>query len=80
MLDGRRSIDGRSTLPELTTRSSFRERSIPSSARHGIPAGKDHSYASSRSAPQESLSDLDFAQSMRFWCDTTEREVNPPIL
>ncbi|ONM40792.1 Protein kinase protein with adenine nucleotide alpha hydrolase-like domain [Zea mays] len=36
MPDARRSMDGRSTLPELTTRPPFRERSLPSSAQRDI--------------------------------------------
>ncbi|KAF8696709.1 hypothetical protein HU200_036335 [Digitaria exilis] len=68
----RRSVDSRSTttLPELTTRPPFRERSLPSSATKNvmIPAAKDYSdVSSSRSVRQDySLADLDFGQSTRF--------------
>uniref|UniRef100_K3XSR4 RING-type E3 ubiquitin transferase n=1 Tax=Setaria italica TaxID=4555 RepID=K3XSR4_SETIT len=66
MPDARRSVDSRSTLPELTSRPPFRERSLPSSAKHVMPAGKDYSDASSRSTRHESLAELDFGQSTRF--------------
>ncbi|OEL16307.1 U-box domain-containing protein 34 [Dichanthelium oligosanthes] len=65
--DARRSVDGR-TVPELTTRPPFRERSLPSSATKNVNVVpvKDYSDASSRSARHESLSELDFGQSTRF--------------
>ncbi|WVZ69947.1 hypothetical protein U9M48_018660 [Paspalum notatum var. saurae] len=66
--DARRSVDSR-TVPELTTRPAFRERSLPSSATKNIvlPSSKDYSDASSRSARHESFGgDLDFGQSTRY--------------
>nr|CAB3473366.1 unnamed protein product [Digitaria exilis] len=56
----RRSVDSRSTttLPELTTRPPFRERSLPSSATKNvmIPAAKDYSdVSSSRSQAQREV-------------------------
>ncbi|PVH38484.1 hypothetical protein PAHAL_5G269100 [Panicum hallii] len=62
----RRSVDGR-TLPELTTRPPFRERSLAGSATKNLmPLSKDHSDASIRSARHDSLSELDFGSSMDF--------------
>ncbi|ONM40799.1 Protein kinase protein with adenine nucleotide alpha hydrolase-like domain [Zea mays] len=69
MPDARRSMDGRSTLPELTTRPPFRERSLPSSATKNVVVlpGKDYSEAPSRSARHDSFGgDLDFGPSTRF--------------
>uniref|UniRef100_A0A0D9V296 RING-type E3 ubiquitin transferase n=1 Tax=Leersia perrieri TaxID=77586 RepID=A0A0D9V296_9ORYZ len=79
----RRSVDGR-TVPELTTRPPFRERSI--SASSGRPVllsgvrtdGGDGSYRSTnRSASNDSFAgDLDFGQSTRFssmdFCDNLD--------
>ncbi|ONM40768.1 Protein kinase protein with adenine nucleotide alpha hydrolase-like domain [Zea mays] len=55
MPDARRSMDGRSTLPELTTRPPFRERSLPSSATKNVVVlpGKDYSEAAQRLADLE---------------------------
>ncbi|KAG2598612.1 hypothetical protein PVAP13_5KG406200 [Panicum virgatum] len=66
----RRSVDGR-TLPELTTRPPFRERSLPGSATKNVsvmvvPLSKDHSDASIRSARHDSLSEFDLGSSMDF--------------
>ncbi|ONM40757.1 Protein kinase protein with adenine nucleotide alpha hydrolase-like domain [Zea mays] len=58
-----------STLPELTTRPPFRERSLPSSATKNVVVlpGKDYSEAPSRSARHDSFGgDLDFGPSTRF--------------
>ncbi|EAY74665.1 hypothetical protein OsI_02560 [Oryza sativa Indica Group] len=74
----RRSVDSR-TLPELTTRPPFRERSLPSSSSKPVVlssraapdcggGGVDGSYRSTRrSVSNESfVGDLDFGQSSRF--------------
>lgn len=63
----RRSVDSR-TLPELTTRPPFRERSLTSSAAKNavVLAGKDYSDTSSRSSRHDSFGDdLDFGSSTR---------------
>uniref|UniRef100_A0A0E0JKF4 RING-type E3 ubiquitin transferase n=1 Tax=Oryza punctata TaxID=4537 RepID=A0A0E0JKF4_ORYPU len=80
----RRSVDSR-TVPELTTRPPFRERSLPSSSAKPVvlsgraaPDGADGSYRSTRrSVSNESfVGDLDFGQSTRFssmdFCDSLD--------